>query len=258
MRWNDSADWIWSAGPAHEAIISPDAFAAAQEQRAAGTKRPVSRRPRTDAREPYVLRGLLFCGLCDRRMQGSTAHGTLRYRCRYPAEYALTEQHEHPKQVYVNERDIVDELDRWLAALFDAERLDETCERLAAASAVPDNGDTARREIAMRKVTDCDARLSRYRAALDSGADPAVVTTWIAEAQGEKLAALELLAVAPPHSATPEEIRSLIAGLGDVTAALKTANGETKAEVYSASDCTSLIDRTSGKWTSSRPPRPWT
>ena len=234
MRWNNRADWIWSAKAAHEAIVTPETFAAAHEQLTAAANRPVSRHPRSDARAPYALRGLLFCGLCGRRMQGNTAKGTLRYRCRYPAEYALTEKSEHPKQVYVNEQAIVDELDRWLSSLFDTEHLDQTCEQLAAASATPDDGDTGRREIAQRKVADCDTRLSRYRAALDSGADPAVVTTWIAEAQGEKLAAQETLAIVPRKSSTPAEIRALIVGLTDVTKALKDADGQAKAEVYTA------------------------
>ncbi len=207
---------------------------AASDTLAAGTNRPVSRRPRADARQPYALRGLLFCGLCGRRMQGNTTHGTLRYRCRYPAEYALTEGHEHPKQVYVAERPIVGELDRWIASLFDPEHLDRTCEQLAAASATPDNGDVAGMELARRKVADCDRRLGRYQGALDSGADSAVVATWISQVQGEKLAAQKALAVTPPQSSTPAEIRDLITRLGDVVATLGRAEGEAKTELYAA------------------------
>ena len=167
------------------------------------------------------------CRATPRRAPSATGAAT-------PPNTPSPKSHEHPKQVYVNEQAIVDELDRWLSSLFDTEHLDQTCEQLAAASATPDDGDTARREIAQRKVADCDTRLSRYRAALDSGADPAVVTTWIAEAQGEKLAAQETLAIAPRQSSTPAEIRELIAGLTDVTKALKDADGQAKAEVYSA------------------------
>lgn len=35
-------------------------------------------------------------------------------------------------------------------------------------------------------ITRCDTKLGQYRAALDSGADPTVVTTWIAETQAER------------------------------------------------------------------------
>ena len=33
LRWNDRSDWIWSAEETHEAIITPELFARAQEQR---------------------------------------------------------------------------------------------------------------------------------------------------------------------------------------------------------------------------------
>jgi hypothetical protein len=167
-------------------------------------------------------------------MQGNTTHGTLRYRCRYPAEYALTEQHDHPKQVYIGERRIVDELDKWIASLFNPEHLDQTCEQLAAASATPDDGDLAKLEVNRRKIADCDRRLARYQAALDNGADPAVVATWIAQVQGEKLAAQKTLAAAPPQSSTPDQIRNLIAGLGDLAAMLGRADGSAKADLYAA------------------------
>ncbi|MFF0467487.1 hypothetical protein ACFYPX_08710 [Micromonospora zamorensis] len=35
-------------------------------------------------------------------------------------------------------------------------------------------------------ITECGAKLERYRAALDAGADPAVVTGWIAQTQAER------------------------------------------------------------------------
>jgi len=167
-------------------------------------------------------------------MQGNTTHGTLRYRCHYPAEYALTERHDHPKQVYVAERPIIGELDRWIATLFDPEHLDRTCELLAAESATPDDSDLAGKELARRKIADCDRRLGRYQGALDSGADPAVVATWISQVQGEKLAAQKVFTADPPQSSTPAEIRDLITGLGDLVATLGRAEVEAKAELYAA------------------------
>ena len=55
----------------------------AQQLLAAKNARQVTRRPRTSPR-PYVLRGLLFCGICNRRMQGSWNNGQAYYRCTYP------------------------------------------------------------------------------------------------------------------------------------------------------------------------------
>jgi len=167
-------------------------------------------------------------------MQGDTIHGALRYRCRYPAEYALAEGHDHPKQVYVAERPIVEELDRWISSTFNPARLSATCEQLAAVSAAPNHLDETRVELARRQLADCDARLARYRAALDSGADPAVVSGWITQTQGEKLGAQQLLVKTKRETTTAEDIRALLEELGDVCAALKDADADAKADLYGA------------------------
>lgn len=68
-RWNDQDNWIWSDQPAHEAIIEPATFERAQARRLArniSAERGTRRTPR-----PYSLRGILYCGICGRRMQGS-------------------------------------------------------------------------------------------------------------------------------------------------------------------------------------------
>lgn len=62
---------------------------------------------------PYVLRRLLRCGVCRRRMQGNLNHGEAYYRCRFPAEYALANRIEHHRTVYVREAEIVPRLDEW-------------------------------------------------------------------------------------------------------------------------------------------------
>jgi site-specific DNA recombinase len=108
-------------------------------------------------------------------------------RCRYPAEYALPNEIDHPRTVYDREDEVMPTLDARLAPLFDPENLDETCAQLAAASG-PTDADEVGVEAARRKLEDCDDRLGKYRAALDNGADPTIVATWIAEVQGE-----------PPH-----------------------------------------------------------
>ena len=118
--------------------------------------------------------------------------------------------------------------------MFDPEHLDRTCEQLAAESATPDDGDPARKELARRKIADCERRLGRYQGALDSGADPTVVATWISQVQGEKLVAQKILTADPPQSSTPAEIRDLITGLGDLVATLGRAEGDAKAELYAA------------------------
>ena len=76
-----------------------------------------------------MLRGLVHCGICERKMQGNKAHGTLRYRCITTQTRALPAYlSHHPKAVYVREDAIVNALDAWLPTLADPEWLASTQE----------------------------------------------------------------------------------------------------------------------------------
>jgi hypothetical protein len=66
MRWNEQGSWIYSEEIVHPPIISDGIIRQAQQLLAAKGARRVVRRPRSSPR-PYVLRGLLFCGICERR-----------------------------------------------------------------------------------------------------------------------------------------------------------------------------------------------
>ena len=88
---------------------------------------------------------------------------------------------------------------------------------------------------AHKRLADCDRRLTRYRAALDSGTDPSVVTTWIAEVHAERLAAEVELDRATGHGNGPlsrEQLAALVNGLGNLLDVLANAAPEDKAEVY--------------------------
>jgi hypothetical protein len=92
----------------------------------------------------------------------------------------------------------------------------------------------ARAEAARLKLADCDDRLRKYRAALEAGAEPATVAAWMAEVQGERLAAERELAGGShdAHPMTKDEVRALV---GDVKRALRKlakADPELRAEVY--------------------------
>lgn len=231
LRWNDPSEWVWSAETMHEPIIDPETFAEAQRRVGAGHHRSAVRKPRRTAR-PYVLRGLIHCGVCGHRMQGTQAHGSLRYRCRVPTEYGLAnELLPHPKAVYVREDMILERLDEWLARAFDPENIDATCAAMAAAGA-PDDTDAATLDAARRKLIDCDDRLGKYRRQIEAGTDPVLVGGWIAEVQGERLAAERTIASAS-HRGTPDAaaLRSMIEGI-DVVSMLAAANPAAKSEVY--------------------------
>lgn len=102
------------------------------------------------------------------------------------------------------------------------------CASLAAASGSND-ADEATNEAARRKLADCDTRLGRYRADLDGGADPAVAAAWIAEVQGDRLAAERALASSRAARLTPGDVRTVIESLGDVAEVLNGADPARKA-----------------------------
>ena len=231
MRWNPEADWIWSPDLTHEPIIDTDTFDAAQQVASAGAHRARTAVKRPTDR-PYLLRSLVFCGTCGRRMEGTWNHGRAHYRCQYPREYAQTKGLDHPPTVYLREDEIVPALDEWLAQVFDENNLDATCAALAEASEADPAAD-ARTETARRQLADCDDRLAKYRAALEAGANPATVAGWMREVEGERQRAAAQLADAPPPAELNEaQVRALVTGLRDILDTLARADPATKAKLY--------------------------
>ncbi|MFC4018977.1 hypothetical protein ACFOW4_13630 [Micromonospora sp. GCM10011542] len=84
-------------------------------------------------------------------------------------------------------------------------------------------------------ITECDTKLERYRAALDAGADPAVVTGWIAQTQADRpLAEADPRTIAgtTPRRMSRAEITALVTALSDITTVLRDADPADNAEVY--------------------------
>ena len=81
QRWNEPGKWIWSEHPVHEPLIDVATFERAEALRRARSA-TLQRSPRPTPR-PYTLRGLLYCGICGRKMQGSWNNGAAYYRCVY-------------------------------------------------------------------------------------------------------------------------------------------------------------------------------
>jgi site-specific DNA recombinase len=231
MRWNDDTRWVYSDRVVHPPIIDDQTFEQARLVLAAKNARQVIRRPRSSPRA-YPLRGLLFCGLCERRMQGSWNNDQTYYRCTFPAQYARTNRLPHPRAVYLRESDLMPPLDDWFAGVFRPDRLPATIAQLVAAQAdepVPEI-DKLREQVA-----ESDRQLASYRAALDGGGDPAVIGAWITETQARKLSArarLGALAGTSPARLTSEEITAMVAAISDIVALLGSADPADKAELY--------------------------
>ena len=132
MRWNPADQWIFSDKIVHPPIISKETFDQAQAILAGrGSRTPHKQHARARS---YTLRGILLCGLCDRRMTGNWNNGEAYYRCRYPAEYALANDVSHPRTVYLREAELTGQLNDWLAESFEPAALRATLTEMAAQS----------------------------------------------------------------------------------------------------------------------------
>ena len=123
-------------------------------------------------------------------------------------------------------------LDRWIARIFEPDRLEETCRQLAEAQASTVE-DEARLATARQGLAECDRQVAKYRDALDAGADAAVVATWIKEVQAERRRLeSEHRRDGPAAIWSAEDVRRLVDSLGDVTRVLRRAERRKKAGVY--------------------------
>ena len=218
---------------AHEPLVTTEDFEAAQTIRAdQGRSRQGQRETSQQVRHPYVLRSLLFCGLCKRKMQAQRSGGLTYYRCRYPREYALAAHVEHPVNVYLRETDVLPPLDHWLTSVFAPHRLEDTVRALVAAQAPAEPMVASLAEDAQAMIADCDAKLARYQAALDAGADPVAVASWTRKVQAERASAL---ARAPRPTATAPTLTEAdiqqISTLGNLAAVIREADPTAKAKV---------------------------
>ncbi|MGW1913125.1 recombinase family protein [Streptomyces sp. NPDC002076] len=244
MTHNPPDEWIHSNEPAHEAIISPDLFDAARivrTQRARNQGRQ-ERAGKRGAR-PYALRGRVRCSLCGRKMQPATIRSRVYYRCEFKEEEAaLYPDLTHPRTVYLRGDIVCQALDRWIARAFAPDRLSATIEALTHASAAASTAEPQSPEQAQARqaIKECERRLARYQAALDAGADPAVVTRWINEAQRDKDAAQKKLDAHPAVTRKKQspldarQIREITESLGDIAQRIQRAAVEKKGPLYDA------------------------
>ena len=216
MRWQNTADWIESPST-HKALVDDETAKAAIERFGRRPERP---RQRT-SKHPYVLRGILHCNICGRKLQGSarpTKNGPARilYRCEFGKSRSAPVGLDHPSTFYVREESIVEVLDKWLSEIV-------TPESLAQAQHRPP--ELASQDAATRaRIAECDTRIPRLLASIEDG----MPSDWIADrvvALRTERAQLERLlpdrhAVRP---LSPGEIRAMAESLGGVVAILNRA-----------------------------------
>ena len=154
------------------------------------------------------------------------------YRCMArtlaPGSAALAE---HPRTVNLREFDVLESLNGWIGQLFSRGNVDRTVAALVGSQR--DSGTAAPREAAEKRLTDVEAKLRRFQAAIEAGVDPLALVEAINEAQEKRAAAQAELEGAPPPAAVSEaEVYAMIDSLGDVGAALKYADPDHLGGLY--------------------------
>ena len=230
---------VRSRQPAHPAIVTVEDFISAQllrRSRSAGGMRGMAKleRSRNTGTRPYLLRGLMRCGICSRKMQGATIRGhDTYYRCMArtlaPGSAALAD---HPRTVNLRETDVLEPLNSWIGRLFDRDNVDQTVAALVASQDDPGRA-PARREAIKKRLAEAEARLRRFQAAIEAGVDPTALVEAINAAQAQRAAARAELDGAPaPSALTEAEVYAMIDSLGDVGTALSDARPESLTQLY--------------------------
>jgi hypothetical protein len=83
QRWNDADQWICSVQIVHPPIIDDATVAQAQDILTARRGTYVPHKPHR-SKHAYVVKVLLFCGMCERRMQGHWANQAPTTAAGYP------------------------------------------------------------------------------------------------------------------------------------------------------------------------------
>ncbi|WP_432990687.1 recombinase family protein [Dactylosporangium sp. CA-233914] len=164
--WNDTDKWIWSDNLAHPAIVDTDTFEQVQAKIATKGASTTTVKPRRTPR-PYLFRGALICGICQRRMQGHWLRDAAYYRCRFPDQYAIANKLTHPRNVYLREDQLTEPLDDWLLTALAPHNLEATIDAMHASQ----HGHTvpAQHEPIADILQECDRKIAHYRALLDAG-----------------------------------------------------------------------------------------
>jgi site-specific DNA recombinase len=232
MRWNKSDQWVWSEYQVHEVIVSVEEFEKAQQIRRTRAHGTYTKRG-NPTRRPYMFRGRLHCGICDRKMQGNWNNNQAYYRCRFPDQYAMVNNLDHPKVVYLREAEVIGPIEDWLTTAFSPARIKQAIDR-AIAQAADQEQDTT---LALRKqLNACDRKLARYRDALDAGADPVEVTGWINQVTQERQRVEAELKIASQSrtrkTASRAEITQLLERTGELIQAVHKASPFEKLELF--------------------------
>jgi site-specific DNA recombinase len=183
QHFRPASEWIWSSGPTHPAIVSSDLFERVWERRRKlGNSAPP---PRAPIHGPNVLRGLVTCAQCGRRLQSRPAHGRRYLRCQYAYDRgeAAAKRRHLSETVNVREEAILDLVllfvREWVLAPAAAQAIHEHLSRTS-------GSDTRRRrgQIARLRQELADAERRTRNLALQMAEEPDARHPAVAAARG--------------------------------------------------------------------------
>ncbi|MGH3664089.1 MAG: recombinase family protein, partial [Micromonosporaceae bacterium] len=248
FRRSPQSKVVRSREPAHPTIVTVEDFTRVQlamRARAGGGRRSWSalERTRVSSKRTYVLRGLLRCSLCGRKMEGSARKHAVLYRCSartlVPGSELATS---HPPHVYLREDHVCRALNGWISRLFAAEHRDATIAVLA------DADDTGRRtgehlQAVRQRVATAESTMRRLQRALEAGWDPESMREQYNAAAAEKRSAeADLAAVPEQRGISRDELRAVVDAIGDMTGVINKAEPQDLADLYQALRLTMTYD----------------
>jgi site-specific DNA recombinase len=252
--------WVWSATPTQEPIVSRELFDMVEERARRNTRAMKAGMPREQrARKTltgrlYPLRGRVRCGMCGYHMEGSHQKGSNWYRCQYVYRRgaAAAAAADHPKVHGIKEEKLLDPILDFLSRrVFGPDRLRLLRDELAAATASTWEDHSAEVERLAGELGTLNRSLRAQTLRLEEHEDPAhpivaLATERIVELSTRKAAvtdALEALKEKRPAGHHPDEILSMLDAVPDLRQTLKTAADDELAEIFRAFDVRITYDK---------------
>ena len=205
LRWNETGKWLWSDKIVHPPIIDRETFDQVQatDRRAALTHAPAQAAPlaATRTRCAAASGAASASGGC----RSHWANDVPYYRCRFPAEYALANRVQPPRERLPARRP-AHRRGRRLAG--PRVRPAPPAKTIVPTWQPPSSPSRRRRRPRAKtalKIAECDRKLSRVPRRLDAGASPATVAAWIAETEAEKAGYLASRGARAPAQAPTDE-----------------------------------------------------
>lgn len=229
LRWRPEDQWIRPEVKTHIALVEDDLFVAARGRLA--STRPGTRKPRSSI-HAYPLRGILFCSICGRRMEGTWRKaktgetGRVLYRCALRHNRALTQDFpDHPNTLYLSEDAILEPLDQWIASITTSEALAEH------------QGPSAQTTSTQlrAKLAEVDRKIASLIAAIEAGVDLPLVSEQLNRRARERdgLEA-EIRSLPRERVLSPTEMRQALDQLGGIANILAGADSSTREKIYNS------------------------